>query len=269
MIPEKIYTEDDIFTSNLGGVAVRLLLLSKEEIGCVAPDLIHALYPKTQKFASVTDYLKTVPDCWKAVGKIHGLGGPQNTIILSEPGMWFRIIRSNSPLAFPFQKTLAEDVLPAIRKYGRYELKFKSLMALETRHRIDRAKEKLNAHIDSLHTGNELRPDMLCFASLSKGACEGVWGMPPSATRSHMGIGSGFQGEWWHYLDDPSAEIYIQALEVLTRELQSLTELDRQARDILERWKLRKSVEVSPVGRCPIKRVGKAPFFQGFEGVSA
>lgn len=41
--------------------------------------------------------------------------------MLSEQGLYFFLGRSDKPKALPFQKWLAGDVLPALRKTGRYE----------------------------------------------------------------------------------------------------------------------------------------------------
>lgn len=43
-------------------------------------------------------------------------------LTLSEPGLYFFLGRSDKPKALPFQKWLAGDVLPSLRKSGRYEL---------------------------------------------------------------------------------------------------------------------------------------------------
>jgi len=42
--------------------------------------------------------------------------------VLAEQGLYFFIARSDKPLARPFQKWVAGDVLPAIRKDGAYVL---------------------------------------------------------------------------------------------------------------------------------------------------
>ncbi|MDL2267993.1 hypothetical protein LJC46_08425 [Desulfovibrio sp. OttesenSCG-928-G15] len=48
------------------------------------------------------------------------LGGTQRMLMLSEQGLYFFLARSDKPLALPFQKWLAGEVLPAIRKHGGY-----------------------------------------------------------------------------------------------------------------------------------------------------
>lgn len=48
-------------------------------------------------------------------------GGEQEMLTLSEQGLYFFLGRSDKPRALPFQKWLAGEVLPAIRKTGKYE----------------------------------------------------------------------------------------------------------------------------------------------------
>lgn len=43
-------------------------------------------------------------------------------LTLSEQGLYFFVARSDKPAALPFQKWLAGEVLPALRKTGRYEV---------------------------------------------------------------------------------------------------------------------------------------------------
>jgi len=64
--------------------------------------------------------IDNVPDKWKGVHPIHTLGGVQEMLCLSEPGLYFFINRSDKPKALPFQMWLAGEVLPAIRKRGYY-----------------------------------------------------------------------------------------------------------------------------------------------------
>lgn len=48
------------------------------------------------------------------------LGRTQNTIIVSEAGMYDVIVRSDSPIAKPFRRWVTSEVLPSIRKTGGY-----------------------------------------------------------------------------------------------------------------------------------------------------
>lgn len=63
-----------------------------------------------------------VPDEWKGTNPIRTPGGDQDMVILSEPGLYFFVARSDKPKALPFQKWLAGDVLPSLRKRGFYGL---------------------------------------------------------------------------------------------------------------------------------------------------
>lgn len=85
----------------------------------VVKDIAGALeYAKTSAPAKLVEH---VPEQWKGVNRIHTPGGIQRLLLLSEQGLYFFIGRSDKPKALPFQMWLAGDVLPAIRKHGRYE----------------------------------------------------------------------------------------------------------------------------------------------------
>lgn len=66
--------------------------------------------------------LQAVPEEWKGVQPIHTPGGMQEMLTLSESGLYFFLARSDKPKALPFQKWLAGDVVPSIRKTGGYML---------------------------------------------------------------------------------------------------------------------------------------------------
>ncbi len=57
------------------------------------------------------------------VSLTDAIGRQQNTTIVNEPGLYRIIMRSDKPQARRFQKWVFTDVLPAIRKTGRYEAK--------------------------------------------------------------------------------------------------------------------------------------------------
>lgn len=97
---------------------VRTLLID-DQPWFVAKDVIASLeYAKTSNPARVVDH---VPAQWKGVNPIHTLGGEQQMLMLSEQGLYFFIGRSDKEKALPFQMWVAGDVLPVIRKHGRYE----------------------------------------------------------------------------------------------------------------------------------------------------
>ena len=106
-----------------------LMLFQKEEFGqvrvvehngepwFVAKDVAQALgYAST----NMTTVFHAVPDEWKGSNRIATPGGEQEMLIISEPGLYFFLARSDKPTALPFQKWLAGDVVPSIRKHGIY-----------------------------------------------------------------------------------------------------------------------------------------------------
>jgi prophage antirepressor-like protein len=71
-----------------------------------------------QKFD--THLLDKVPVEWKDTKQIRTPGGEQDMLCLSEPGLYFFLARSDKPAALPFQKWIAGEVIPSIRKTGSY-----------------------------------------------------------------------------------------------------------------------------------------------------
>ena len=59
-----------------------------------------------------------VPDEWRGVTSVVTPSGTQEMNVLSEQGMYFFLGRSDKPKALPFQKWIAKDVVPSIRKTG-------------------------------------------------------------------------------------------------------------------------------------------------------
>lgn len=84
----------------------------------VAKDVASALgYAESSNPARL---FQSVPEEWKGVKQIHTLGGEQQVLTISEQGLYFFLGRSDKPGALPFQKWLAGEVIPAIRKHGGY-----------------------------------------------------------------------------------------------------------------------------------------------------
>lgn len=64
-----------------------------------------------------------VPEEWRGVRTVLTLRrGEQEMLTLSEQGLYFFVARSDKPAALPFQRWLAGEVLPALRRTGRYAL---------------------------------------------------------------------------------------------------------------------------------------------------
>ena len=93
------------------------VVMQGEDPWFVAKDVAVALgYAST----NMTTVFQAVPDEWKGSNRIATPGGEQEMLIISEPGLYFFLARSDKPTALPFQKWLAGDVVPSIRKHGLY-----------------------------------------------------------------------------------------------------------------------------------------------------
>jgi len=71
---------------------------------------------------NAADVAKRLDDDEKGVDPIYTLGGPQETTIISESGLYNVIIRSDKPEAKEFRRWITHEVLPLIRKQGYYSL---------------------------------------------------------------------------------------------------------------------------------------------------
>lgn len=63
-----------------------------------------------------------VDDDLKGICQIDTLGGAQMMAIVAEPGMWLLVLRSDKPEAVELRRWLTRDVLPTLRRTGRYEM---------------------------------------------------------------------------------------------------------------------------------------------------
>ena len=87
------------------------------ELWFVAKDVCETLGIDTSNVSAKTAH---VPDEWKGRYPMATLGGEQEVVCLSEHGLYFFLARSDKPKAIPFQKWIAGEVLPSIRKTGAY-----------------------------------------------------------------------------------------------------------------------------------------------------
>jgi prophage antirepressor-like protein len=82
----------------------------------VAKDLCDVLGVKNSR-----DALTRLDEDEKGVASTDTLGGNQDVAIVSESGMYALVLSSRKPEAKPFRKWITSEVLPAIRKHGKYE----------------------------------------------------------------------------------------------------------------------------------------------------
>ena len=93
---------------------IRIVIIGNEP-WFVAKDVTESLGYKWHH-----NLLAHIPSEWKGGRSITTPGGNQQVSVLSESGLYFFLNRSDKPGAIPFQKWLAGEVLPSIRKTGSY-----------------------------------------------------------------------------------------------------------------------------------------------------
>lgn len=68
------------------------------------------------------DTLANIPQGWQGVRKFRTPSGNQHLRVISEPAVYKLAFRSNKPQADEFTNWVASEVLPSIRKTGRYAI---------------------------------------------------------------------------------------------------------------------------------------------------
>ena len=116
---------------------------------------------------NITDYLKNIPDKWKSKRMIQTTTGLKETHLVNEAGLYWIVIRSNKPEAIPFREWICEEVLPSIRKTGKYKLDEERMKLLnelkqETEYRIQFQKLYTRAmeQNEELHEANKRQVKM-------------------------------------------------------------------------------------------------------------
>jgi len=74
------------------------------------------------EIANPRDALVHLDDDEKGVAITDTLGGPQEANVVNESGLYHLIFRSRKPQAKTFRRWVTSEVLPSIRKTGRYEV---------------------------------------------------------------------------------------------------------------------------------------------------
>ena len=117
-----------IFKSETFG-EIRTMTNEKGETFFVGKDVAMALgYSNTRK--ALQDH---VDDEDKGVTNRDTLGGKQKMVIINESGLYSLILSSKLEQAKAFKRWVTSEVLPQIRKTGRYELGPKELQLLATK----------------------------------------------------------------------------------------------------------------------------------------
>lgn len=104
------------FTFPATGQEVRTILVNGEP-WWVAADVCTVL-----EIANVTRALASLDEDEKGLHSVKTPGGDQALNIVTEPGLYSLILRSRKPQAKAFKRWITHEVIPSIRKTGRYEV---------------------------------------------------------------------------------------------------------------------------------------------------
>lgn len=113
------------------GRQVRVVTDAQGEPWFVAADVCAALHlPDTHKAVARLD------DDEKGRNSIPTLGGDQEMTVVNEPGLYSLVLGSRKPEAKRFKRWVTHEVLPAIRKTGRYVLSGTPALPAPTQDRV-------------------------------------------------------------------------------------------------------------------------------------
>lgn len=104
------------FTFNPSNQPIRVEMIDNEP-WFVAKDVCQAL-----TISNHNDAISRLDDDEKGVATADTLGGKQSLNIVNESGLYNLIFQSRKPEAKAFRKWVTGEVLPTLRKTGRYEL---------------------------------------------------------------------------------------------------------------------------------------------------
>ncbi|WP_091013235.1 BRO-N domain-containing protein [Azotobacter beijerinckii] len=107
--------ESKIIPFDFGKKPVRAMLID-DQPWFVADDVADAL-----QYSEASAMTRHLDEDEKGLSIVQTLGGDQKMLVINESGLYSAILRSRKAEAKRFKKWVTAEVLPAIRKHGRYE----------------------------------------------------------------------------------------------------------------------------------------------------
>lgn len=150
-------TEIKLFENN----EVRFVTEDNGNFWIVGKDLLKALEYPESSFRQLNNVFRNIPDEWKGHKPIMTPGGTQLLLCLSEQGLYFFLGRSDKPKAIPYQRWIAGEVVPSIRRTGSYSINQDSQVKL--------ALDELNRKFDQLAIDvQEMKPKAIFYDAVTE-----------------------------------------------------------------------------------------------------
>ncbi len=115
--PTQAVAQPEVFTFNPANAPIRVQVINQEP-WFVAKDVCDAL-----SLTNITETLTRLDDDEKLTSVLLNSGQGRQMWLVNESGLYNLIFQSRKPEAKAFRKWVTSEVLPAIRRTGRYELK--------------------------------------------------------------------------------------------------------------------------------------------------
>ena len=110
-------TEQKIITFQFESKEVMVIKDDNSELQFIAIDICRILDIK-----NVSQALNNLDDDERLIYKIHISGQMRDVLCVTESGLYALILRSTKPNAKKFRKWITSEVLPQIRKTGKYAI---------------------------------------------------------------------------------------------------------------------------------------------------
>ena len=166
-----IYTQTpSVIPFQFNNTEVRVIEIDNQ-IWFVASDVATVL-----KYRDALNLVRILDNDEKDTHIVSTLGGDQEVTIINESGFYHAVLKSRKPEAKPLRKWVTSEVLPAIRKTGKYEtpnLKTKkSLPNGLTLDQCDAVKSLVRARVEALPKEKQAKAAITCWSALkSKFGC--------------------------------------------------------------------------------------------------
>jgi len=113
--------------------------------------------------SNINEQIRHIDSDWTRIRETDREGGARQMTFLTEPGLYYLIMRSNKPDAKLFQKWVVTEILPAIRKTGKYEIQHKCPNRLTFK-----IETEYDLHIKVVSFIKKQYPESLFIASLGE-----------------------------------------------------------------------------------------------------